>query len=264
MDNKMKPTEITRYRFNLAQFSKMAAVGILPQHGPEESGAEELKEGVVLESSPSVTRRNHPMLKGGITRFLNQASGLTKEDRDRIHKYTVDEYHVMVETGILTPDERVELIDGEIVQMPPISSSHASVVNRIVRLLNLTFGVDEAIVWSQCPITFPINTEPEPDVALLRPRADFYRSNLPTPQDALLLIEVSRTTLRYDRTVKLPLYALAGIPEVWLVNLTQDTIEVYRDPEDGAYLESNQFRTGGSVSTQAFPNLRLAVEELLG
>ena len=260
MDNKTKPTEITRYRFNPAQFSKMAAVGILPRGG----GAEELKEGAVLESSPSVTSRDHPMLKGGITRFLNQAAGLTKEDRDRIHKYTVDEYHVMVETGILTPDERVELIDGEIVQMPPMSSSPASVVNRINRLLNQSISPDDAIVWSQCPITFPINTEPEPDVALLRPRADFYRSNLPTPQDTLLLIEVSRTTLRYDRNIKLPLYALAGIPEVWLVNLAQDTIEVYRGPEGGVYRESSQLRAGGTVSPQAFPDLRFAVEELLG
>ena len=259
MDNKTKPTEITRYRFNPAQFSKMAAVGILPQ-----GGAEELKEGAVLDRSPSVTNRDHPMFKGGITRFLNQAAGLTKEDRDRIRKYTVDEYHAMVETGILTPDERVELIDGEIVQMPPMSSPHASVINHIVSRFNRMLGDDQAVVWSQCPITFPINTEPEPDVALLRPRADFYRSNLPTPQDTLLLIEVSRTTLRYDRNIKLPLYALAGIPEVWLVNLAQDTIEVYRGPEGGAYRASNQLRAGGTVSPQAFPDLRFAVEELLG
>ena len=261
MDNKTKPTEITRYRFNPAQFSKMAAVGILPRGG----GAEELKEGAVLESSPSVTSRDHPMLKGGITRFLNQAAGLTKEDRDRIHKYTVDEYHVMVETGILTPDERVELIDGEIVQMPPMSSSPASVVNRINRLLNQSISPDDAIVWSQCPITFPINTEPEPDVALLRPRVDFYRSNLPTPQDSLLLIEVSRTTLRYDRNSQATPLCPGGHPRgVAGQSWPRIALMFTAARKSGAYRESSQLRAGGTVSPQAFPDLRFAVEELLG
>ncbi len=259
MENKAKQTEITRYKFNVDQYYKMADVGILPW-----GQGQELHSGVVWDQSPLVRNRCHPMLNGGVTRFLNEAAGLTDEDEGHIHKYTVEEYHVMGETDILTPNDRVELIDGEIVLMPPMNSPHASVTNFLVRLLNRMLGDDEAFVWAQCPITFPGNAEPEPDVALLRPRADFYRSNLPTPRDALLLIEVSQTTLRYDHTVKLPLYALNGIPEFWIVNLAEDTVEVYRHPEGASYQESTRRRRGDTASPQAFPGITLEVSEILG
>ena len=259
MQNQSKPTEITRYKFNVHQFKKMAEVGILPRQGTEE-----LLDGAVLDPSPLVRNRCHPDLKGGVTRFLNELAGIPGEMDDRVHKYTAAEYHVMGEAGILTADERVELIDGEIVQMPPMNSPHASSLNRIARLFNRGLGDHEAFVWVQCPIAFPGNTEPEPDVAILQPRADFYRTTLPTPQDALLLVEVSDTTLRYDRNVKVPLYAQQGIPEVWLVNLPAETVEVYRNPQGAAYRETNQYRRGDTISPQAFPNLQLAVEQLLG
>ncbi len=252
-------TEVTRYQFNVDQYYKMAEVGILPQEG---SG--ELMRGVVYDRSPLVRNRCHPLVKGGVTRFINEDLGLPEWEDDCIRKYTVEEYHVMGETGILTPDDRVELIDGEIVLMPPMSPPHGYVVNLITRLLNRSLGDDEAIIWCQCPITFPGNTEPEPDVALIQPRGDYYRSNLPTPQDTLLLIEVSQSTLRYDRTVKLPLYAIARIPEVWIVNLSDDVVEVYLNPEGSAYQETTTLGRGEVVSPEAFPALSLIVEELLG
>ena len=260
MDSKDKPTDVTRYQFNVDQFYKMAEVGILPREGMEQ-----LMRGFVYDRSPLVRNRCHPLVKGGgATRFINEMLGLPESDDNCIRKYTVAEYHVMGEKGILTPDEQVELIDGEIVLMPPMSPPHAWVVNRITQLLIRSIGADEAMVWCQCPITFPVNTEPEPDVALIRPRGDYYRSNLPMPQDSLLLVEVSSATLRYDRTVKLPLYAIARIPEVWIVNLADNVVEVYRNPEGSAYQETATCGAGDAVSPEAFPRLRLLVEELLG
>ena len=260
MDSKDKPADVTRYQFNVDQFYKMAEVGILPREGMEQ-----LMRGFVYDRSPLVRNRCHPLVKGGgATRFINEMLGLPESEDDCIDKYTVAEYHVMGEKGILTPDERVELIDGEIVLMPPMSSPHASVIHRINNLLVRSISLDEAIVSVQCPITFPGNTEPEPDVALLRPREDFYRSNLPTQQDALLLIEVSQSTLRYDRTVKLPLYAIARIPEVWIVNLADNVVEVYRNPEGSAYQATATLSGGEVVSPEAFPSLELPVVDLLG
>ena len=259
MDDKPKNTEISRYKFNVDQYYKMAEVGILPREGREE-----LINGAVWDRSPLVRNRSHPSLKGGVTRFLNELAGLPEGFDARIHKYTVEEYHVMVETGILTKYDRVELVDGEVVQMPPMLSPHASVVNRTTRLLNRILEDSQAAVWAQCPISFPGNAEPEPDVALLQPRPDYYRSGLPTPQDSLLLIEVSLSTLRYDRNVKLPLYALNGIPEFWLVNLPEEVIEVYRNPEGGVYQETTRLQRGDTVSPQAFPDMTLEVGEILG
>ena len=260
MDSKDRLADVTRYRFNVDQFYKMAEVGILPREGREQ-----LMRGFVYDRSPLVRNRCHPLMKGGgVTRFLSEMLGLPESEDDCIRKYTVAEYHVMGEKGILTPDERVELIDGEIVLMPPKSPPHASVVNRITQLLIRSIGADEAMVWCQCPITFPGNTEPEPDVAIIQPRGDYYRSNLPTPEDVLLLIEVSQSTLRYDHTVKLPLYAIARIPEVWIVNLADNVVEVYRNPEGSSYQETATYGAGDTVSSEAFPRIVLPVAELLG
>ena len=255
MDNQPKPNEITRYKFNVDQFHKMAQVGILPLEGREE-----LLSGVVWDRSPLVRNRSHPALKGGVTRFLNELAGLPEEMDARIHKYTVAEYHVMGEAGILTEDHRVELIDGEIVQMPPIGSPHQETVDILNELFVTRFsGV--ARVRVQGPVRLEDSGEPEPDLMLLRRRAGFYRAAHPRYNDVLLVVEVSDSTLRSDRNVKLPLY---GIPEVWLVNLPEDTIEVYRNPEAAAYQETSQHRRGDAISPQAFPHLQLTVEQMLG
>ena len=258
INRQTKNTEISRYKFNVDQYYKMAEVGILPQEGREE-----LINGAVWDPSPLVRNRSHPSLKVGVTRFLNELAGLPEEFDARIHKYTVEEYHVMGETGILTGEDRVELIDGEIVQMPPIGSSHQETVDTLNELLVSRFsGV--ARVRVQGPVHLRDRGEPEPDLMLLRRRAGFYRFAHPEPANTLLVIEVSDTTLRFDRNTKVPYYAHHGIAEVWLVNLPEDTIEVYRNPEGGVYQETLRLRRGDTLSPQAFPEVTLEVGEMLG
>jgi Uma2 family endonuclease len=147
---------------------------------------------------------------------------------------TVDEYHRMGEAGILTDDDRVELIEGELVAMAPIGSEHVATTNALNRLLVLAIG-DRGIVSVQNPVRLTLRSEPQPDFAVLR-RRDDYRTLLPGPADTMLAIEVASTSLEYDRGVKLALYARSGIPEVWIVNLAAEEVEVYRSPAGDRYL----------------------------
>ena len=129
----------------------------------------------------------------------------------------------MGEVGILPPDARVELIDGEIIDMAPIGSRHSAVVLQMSRLLQRAVG-DAALVAVQNPIALGDLSEPQPDIALLAPREDFYRSAHPRAEDIFLVVEVAEASLRYDRDIKLPLYARHRIAEVWLVDLTNDQL----------------------------------------
>lgn len=179
------------------------------------------------------------------------------------YRFTVAEYDRMVEAGILGEDDRVELIDGEILQMSPIGQRHASSVRRMIRLLTNLVG-DAAIVDAQNPIHLDEHGEPQPDLALLAPRPDFYRQDHPDAPDVLLLIEVADSSLDYDRQIKLPLYAQAGIPEVWLVNLSANVVEVYRDPTLDGYRTVEVRRHGEWLTPLAFPGREVAVTEILG
>jgi len=156
------------------------------------------------------------------------------DDAFQRHPFTVREYYRMAEVGILMPGERVELIEGEIIDMPPIGSRHAGTVNHLSYLLR-DAAADSAIVQVQNPVRLSEYTEPEPDIALLLPRADFYKSAHPGPGDVLLVIEVAETTLVFDRTIKAPLYARHGIPEYWIVDLEGGRLERYREPHELAY-----------------------------
>jgi len=169
----------------------------------------------------------------------------------------------MAEAGILHEDDRVELIDGEILELSPIGSRHAACVKRFIAALNRVVG-DRAIVGAQDPIRLPDDTEPEPDVALLKLRDDFYASAHPGPEDVLLLVEVSDTTLEYDRSEKLKLYAGAGIPEYWIVDLNADKIEAYSRPVEGEYRDLRKFGHGETVTSSAVPGLSLAADSVLG
>ncbi len=178
-------------------------------------------------------------------------------------RFTVAEYHVMAQAGILGEDDQVELIDGEILQMAPIGRRHASCVARVSHLFEqATRGA--VIVWSQNPIALGEHSEPQPDIALLRPRADFYASALPTPDDILLLIEVAESSLEYDRRVKLPLYARSGVPESWLVQLDRDQITVHRDPSPTGYQTVQTVRREERLTILALPDLELTADDLLG
>ena len=178
-------------------------------------------------------------------------------------RFTVEEYHRMGEAGIFTEDDRVELVDGEIVQMTPIGSRHAACVKRLNRLLVAAVG-DRAIVAVQDPIVTGPESEPQPDLTLLRPRLDFYAGSHPRPVDLLLVVEVADTTLAFDRTVKVPLYARAGIPEVWLVDLAGEAVEVYRRPTGDQYAEVRRIIRGEQIVLEAIPDLAIAVDRVLG
>lgn len=179
------------------------------------------------------------------------------------HLWTVDEYHRMGEVGILHPTDRIELIDGEIIHMAPVGSPHVGSVFALNRLLTRAVP-QEVIVSIQSPIQMGDRTEPEPDVALLRGRPDGYRTPpLPSAADVLLIIEVADSSLRYDREVKLPLYASQGVPEVWIVDLAAQTVVVHRAPEDGAYREVTSHGPSETLRAIAFPGIDIPVGEII-
>jgi Uma2 family endonuclease len=178
-------------------------------------------------------------------------------------RFNVEDYYRMAEAGILGEDDRVELIEGEIVEMPPIGSPHGGGVKALNRLFSRLVG-DRAIVSVQDPVRLSEISEPVPDVCLLRPRQDLYRDSHPRPADVLLLVEVADTTAAFDRRVKLPLYARAGIAEYWIVDLEAGIVEVFRGPGPEGYAERAEFRPGDSVAPAAFPDAVLSLGDILG
>jgi Uma2 family endonuclease len=178
-------------------------------------------------------------------------------------RFNVTEYYKMAKAGILKPDDRVELIEGEIIKMSAIGSPHAACVSRLVRLLSKAIG-DTAILSPQNPVRLDDFSEPVPDIALLKPLDDYYAARHPTPIDALLVIEVADSSLLKDRNVKVPLYARAGISEVWLVNLSKETIEVYSEALNGKYRKCRKFKRGEVVKSSTVKGLALKVNEILG
>ena len=177
--------------------------------------------------------------------------------------FTVEEYHKMGDSGILKEGDRVELIRGEIVQMSPIGPVHAACVDRLNELFMVRLA-GRIIVRVQNPVELDDTSEPEPDLTLLRRRNDFYSTGHPQPTDILLLIEVADTTLRKDREIKIPLYAEHKIPEVWLLNLSEYCVEVYRDPGIDGYQNVQRLEEGQTVTVEAFPDIVFTVDELLG
>jgi len=169
----------------------------------------------------------------------------------------------MAEVGLLSEDSRVELIEGEIIEMSPIGSTHGGTVNRSSALLNRKLG-DIAIVSVQNPIRLDDFSEPQPDIALLKPRKDFYSKSHPKPEDVLVVVEVTDTSVDYDRNVKLPLYARAGIPDVWLMVLARDVIEVHSQPKNGKYQKVQRLRRGKTLISSTLPKFSCRVEDLLG
>lgn len=179
------------------------------------------------------------------------------------HWITADEYERMGEAGVFGADARLELIEGGIYEMPPIGSPHASCVKFLSQLLQRLFS-DKMLVGTQDPIRLSDFSEPQPDVALLRWRDDFYKERHPTAEDVLLVIEVADTTLGIDRGVKLPLYAAAGIVETWIVNIPEEQIEVYAEPLDGTYSVVKTYRRGESAQSHTLSDLAVSVAEVLG
>jgi Uma2 family endonuclease len=178
------------------------------------------------------------------------------------HRFNVREYYRMAETGVLKPDARVELLDGEIIDMSPIGPFHGGVVTYLNEIFTAT-RQGRWVTAVQNPMHLGDDSEPQPDLLLLKPSPDFYRKRHPQPEDVYLLIEVADTSLATDRGDKLPAYGRAGIAEVWIVNLIEAAIEVYRGPHFTGYGQRSVLRPGEQATPQAFPDMAVDVAELL-
>lgn len=176
--------------------------------------------------------------------------------------FTVDTFQRLAELGVLRDEERVELIAGQVVEMTPIGDRHAACVRRLNRLFAQRL-LDVAVIDVQDPVVLSVQDAPQPDVVLLRPRTDAYPQH-PRADDVLLIVEVADTSLAYDRDIKIPLYARAGIPEAWLVDLSADRIHVYRGPAGVEYASVRLVSRGGTITPLHFPNVTLAADEILG
>jgi Uma2 family endonuclease len=177
--------------------------------------------------------------------------------------FTVDEYMRMIDAGILREGERVELIEGEILQMAAMGSKHIGCLVWHVRWWS-TNVAGRALLTVQTPLVLGPNNEPEPDVLLMRPRDDLYRNAKPGAEDALLVIEIADTSLRYDREVKQQLYAGAGIREFWIVDLLHLQVLVHREPQGELYNSVQTFKPGSEITPLAFPDLSVPVDGILG
>lgn len=221
--------ELTRRRFTVADYMRMAEVGLL-----REDERVELIWGEIVEREEGKRR-----------------------------PFSVGDYLCLAESGILQESERIELIRGEIVTMSPIEVPHASTLNRLVWLLTSALG-KQVIVSIQNPVQLSEESMPQPDVAVLRLRDHFYSEHHPKPEDTLLIIEVADTSLRYDRRIKAPLYSAAGIADYWIINLQARQIEVYRDPRPNGYRTVTYYALGETLPPLAFPDVVLKVDEVLG
>jgi Uma2 family endonuclease len=176
---------------------------------------------------------------------------------------TVDLYHYMAEKGAFAPDERLELIDGEIFPMSPIGSFHARCVDFLTEFLVKSLD-DIYMVRVQNPIISAFDTEPQPDLVIARRTADRYKSQHPTGKDTVIVIEVADTTASFDRNRKFPKYAQAGIPEAWLIDLKRDVVEIHSDPGTSGYGDVQTFRRGERAVSKRIDTIDLAVEDILG
>jgi Uma2 family endonuclease len=218
----------TLHQFNVKEYYRMAEIGVL-----QEDASVELLNGKIIDRSDAT-----------------------------LHRFSVKDYYRMAETGVLRPDARVELLDGRIIDMSPIGPLHGGVVNRLNHLFN-QLSQRRWVVTVQSPVRLNDSSEPEPDVMLVKPAPDFYSSRHPGPEDVFLLIEVSDSTLETDREVKLPGYGRAGITEVWIVNLVEGTLEVYREPHDTGYANAQILHEGDSVAPALFPDAVIEAAQLL-
>jgi len=191
----------------------------------------------------------------------NEASRVAIQVTPR--RFSAVEYHQMIEAGVFGQDERLELIDGEIVQMSPIGDRHAACVRRLIALLSQLFA-DQVIVDAQDPIIVDVAYAPQPDLALLRPRADYYSSQTPTTDDCLLVIEVADTSAEYDRQIKVPRYARGRVAELWVVDLEREVVVVYQQPVGDAYQHLQVFRRGDTIALGTLRGPGVPVQSILG
>lgn len=188
--------------------------------------------------------------------------GIHSENWLQRHQLTVDQYYRMAEAGLLSPGDRVELIEGEIIDMAPIGSEHASTLRTLAELFSDALS-KRAIISIQDPIRLDDHSEPEPDLALLRRRADRYKHAHPSASDVLLVVEVSQTSLHYDHEIKLPLYAKHGIPEVWIIDLDAGQLHLFCDPQEGRFAKEMTTQKPSKVKLVALPDIEIDLTGLL-
>lgn len=235
--------------FTVHEYHQMAEIGVLNEDEPIE-----LIDGVIILSHPDPA--NPP--RHSVTFDFGE-----RAVQVGIRPFTADEYERMIEAGVLAEDERLELIDGVLVEMSPIGGKHLWTVNRLNRLLgNLTSA--SLYVSVQNPVRLDDGSQPQPDVALIHLRAAASEEDVPTAKDVLMLIEVADTSLDLDRNTKLPLYAQNNIPEVWIVNLNDQTLEAYTKPKRGKYQSVVRVERGDSLILSQLPNVTLKVDDILG
>ena len=176
---------------------------------------------------------------------------------------SVDMYHLMAERGVFAPDDRVELIEGELFEMSPIGNLHA----RCVKFLNdylITLLTGRYVVGVQDPIVLNDKSEPQPDLSILDYRADFYKDETPRAKNVVLVIEVAETSVTFDKNVKFRRYAAAGISEAWLIDLTGESVEVHSQPKDNGYGTIKIYQRGENAVSEAIPSINLPVDDILG
>ena len=223
-----RPAIPERRKFTAADLRRMVKAGILPPDDPVA-----LRDGKLFYQHNGAPRR-----------------------------FNVDEYYALAEAGILHPEERVELLAGEIITMAPMLSPHAACIRLFEEMLHESIG-RRATKCGQMPLRLNDTYSPEPDYMLLRRRADFYSQGHPTPDDVLLLIEVADSSVRTDRRRKIPSYAQAGIPEVWLADLTQRQVDVYDQPTESGYARMRAVGIDGVLTPTAFPGIIIPVSAIL-
>lgn len=219
-----------------------------------------------IEAKPVVSEENGRVDKSDAVTQFSMVQGIRREIVAMLaakkRGFSAEDYQLLGREGILTEDDRVELIDGEIVPMPPIGSRHAA----CVKMLGYEFaGICRGryIVSVQDPIRLGENSEPQPDIALLRPRDDFYAARHPIPEDILLLIEVADSSLEEDRKKTMNSYAKHLIPEVWIANLSEDCVERYRNLSEHGYTDVSRFAQGEVISPQLLPDVELQIDSIL-
>ncbi|MGH2453030.1 MAG: Uma2 family endonuclease [bacterium] len=178
-------------------------------------------------------------------------------------RFTVEEYERMGQAGILSEDDRVELIEGEIIEMAPIGPPHSAVATRLNAVFVGAVGT-RALVRVAEPLRLGAYSMPQPDLLLAKPREDYYASGHPQAEDIILVVEIAETTLAYDRGIKVPLYARTGVPEVWLVALPEEMVQVFRQPSTEGYRSVTRLKHGDIVHVQALPEVALTAEQILG
>lgn len=184
-------------------------------------------------------------------------------DYPTIYRFDVQAYRQLAEVGAIAAEKRLELIDGTILEMSPIGTKHQACVARLTQYFVRALA-DRAVIWPQNSIELNPRSQPQPDLALLQPRSDFYGDRYPQPDDVLLVVEVADSTVQFDREVKVPLYGTAGIVEMWLVDLTRGWVEVYRDPSSQGYRTKQTFQAEAELTSLAFPDCRLTIAECVG